>query len=157
MIENKLDKIIELLKEKTETKTHEAIKNQRQRFKNNGNGTITDITTGLMWLKNANHFDKDMEWEESIDACENLNFAGHNDWRLPTVDELLSLIDRSNHDPALPDDHPFKNGQSDYWSASSYVPLPGLAWRVGMSYGDVSYSRKSYNGYVWPVRISPGN
>jgi hypothetical protein len=167
MIEEKVDKIIEVLKQLTDiTKpnpTPQSIDacfgiNQNKRFVDNGDGTIFDTDTGVMWLQNANHFNDTFEWQDSVDVCAALDFAGHNDWRLPTVKEIISLIDYGENNPVLPKGHPFKNVQSDfYWSASSYVPDPHYAWGVYMGSGTVNYNHRSYNGYVWPVRISPDN
>lgn len=60
-------------------------------FKDNGNGTITDNATGLMWMQNDNG--SAIIWENALSYAENFSFAGHSDWRLPDVKELQSLID----------------------------------------------------------------
>ncbi len=71
-------------------------------FKDNGNGTITDKATGLMWmkvdsgkLKAGNNKDGKMNWQEALDWAEKLGYAGHSDWRLPNAKELHSIIDYS--------------------------------------------------------------
>ncbi len=75
-------------------------------------GTVTDNLTGLMWIQNANAgSDCDgadtggKTWAialSSAAACNTSSYAGYTDWRLPNVNELLSLIDRSRFNPALP-------------------------------------------------------
>ncbi|MCX5809727.1 MAG: DUF1566 domain-containing protein [Proteobacteria bacterium] len=77
-----------------------------------------------------------------------------NKWRLPTRQELESLLDLNNYNPALPKNHPFINVQSNYyWSSSSYAGNTNGAWVVGMGSGYVGSSSKTYgNRYVWPVR-----
>lgn len=60
-------------------------------FKDNGNGTITDNATGLMWMQNDNG--SPVLWENSLSYAENFSYAGYSDWRLPDVKELQSLID----------------------------------------------------------------
>ncbi len=62
-------------------------------FVDNGDGTISDLTTGLMWMKND--YGKKIMWKEALAYCENLEFAGYDDWRLPNVKELQSIIDYS--------------------------------------------------------------
>lgn len=59
-------------------------------YTDNGNGTITDNVTGLMWQQNPG--DK-MDYENAINGVENFNLAGYTDWRVPTIKELYSLMD----------------------------------------------------------------
>jgi hypothetical protein len=62
-------------------------------FTNNGDSTISDNATGLMWMK----FDSDstMNWEEALAYAESMEFAEYSDWRLPDVKELQSIVDYS--------------------------------------------------------------
>lgn len=124
------------------------------RFLDNGDGTVTDSETGLMWTTDANLFSTTKTWQEAIDYCKNLSIEGYSGWRLPSVKELLSLIDYATYNPALPADHPFLNVQpSYYWSSTAYASNPYCAWVVGMWYGGVDFDGKSYYYYyVWPVR-----
>lgn len=62
-------------------------------FTDNGDGTVTDNATGLMWMQNDNG--APVLWENALSYCENLSFAGHNDWRLPDAKELQSIVDYS--------------------------------------------------------------
>lgn len=72
-------------------------------FQNNGDGTVTDTNTHLMWQRQAADTNGDgnagdpsldrLNWESAKNFCENLSFAGYEDWRLPTVSEFYSLID----------------------------------------------------------------
>jgi hypothetical protein len=61
------------------------------KFKDNGDGTITDQATGLTWMKTDSV--KGMDWPTALDYAENLKLAGHDDWRLPNAKELQSIID----------------------------------------------------------------
>ncbi|MBL1214363.1 MAG: DUF1566 domain-containing protein [Ignavibacteriae bacterium] len=60
-------------------------------FSNNGDGTISDNATGLMWMQNDSQ--SGMNWEDALSFAENLDFAGYSDWRLPNVKELQSIVD----------------------------------------------------------------
>jgi len=76
-------------------------------YHENGDGTITDLVTGLMWQKSPdtngdgiiNYADK-LSYNEAVAAPDTLQFAGYTDWRLPTVKELYSLIEFSGLDPS---------------------------------------------------------
>lgn len=65
----------------------------KNNFKNNNDGTISDQATGLTWMQNDSA--TKMNWEEALSYAKNANFAGHNDWRLPTAKELQSIVDYS--------------------------------------------------------------
>lgn len=62
-------------------------------FVDNGNGTITDKATGLMWAKADNG--KGIEWTDALPYAESATLAGYSDWRLPNVKELQSIVDYS--------------------------------------------------------------
>jgi len=133
-----------------------------ERFTDNGDGTITDNRTGLMWTKDAGTPTVGScsggikNWQEALDyiACLNsINHLGYSDWKLPGVKELISLVDYSRFGPPLPLSHPFLNVQPHYyWSSSSYAYSTGYAWIVSMWNGYVSLDGKTSNYYVWPVR-----
>jgi hypothetical protein len=68
-------------------------------FTDNGDGTISDRATGLMWMKVDSG--KGLEWRDALSYAENLEFAGHDDWKLPNVKELQSIVDYSGVYPAI--------------------------------------------------------
>jgi hypothetical protein len=124
-------------------------------FTDNGDGTVTDNLTGLIWLKDASN------WTTALSAANGLadgtcglsDSSSAGDWRLPNVHELTSLIDPGQVAPALPVGHPFTGVQSDvYWSSTTYANITSSAWFVGLNFGSVSDVNKSYAYYVWPVR-----
>jgi len=55
------------------------------------NGIVTDHTTGLMWQDNEKDGGVSLPWEEAKEYCENLSLGGYEDWRLPTIGELVNL------------------------------------------------------------------
>ena len=110
------------------------------RFTDNGDGTITDNLTGLIWLKNANCFGT-RTWDQALSDCNGLSNGScgltdgsvDGDWRLPNVNELISLVDRGRLIPPLPFGHPFTNVRSDpYWSSTTAADSSFYAWYVDM-------------------------
>jgi hypothetical protein len=81
----------------------------------NGDGTVTDKLTRLMWLQKTDG--KKRAWEPSIQYCEDLEFAGHSDWMLPHNKELTSLVDLRKQKPAIDTDFfPDTDYKAYYWS-----------------------------------------
>jgi hypothetical protein len=134
------------------------------RFTDNGNGTMTDKLTGLIWMKNANGFGQ-LTWAQALSSANGLQsgMAGltdgskPGDWRLPNVKEFLSLIDYSRS-PPLPANHPFTNLAPYYYWSSTNFPFGGgsYAWYVDVAfYGNVNASGTGDSFYVWCVRGGP--
>ena len=139
------------------------------RFTKNGNGTVTDNLTGLIWLENANCFGS-QTWVNAMNsanalasgACGLTDSSAAGDWRLPNVKELQSLIDYAYYGPALSNTagtgqwtagDPFTNVQNYYyWSSSSFVNGPAIAWLVYVINGYVVINDRTLTIYVWPVR-----
>ena len=66
-------------------------------YTDNGDGTITDNVTGLMWQQDPG---AKMTWNEAVDGSDSFALAGYSDWRLPTIKELYSLMEFSGIDPS---------------------------------------------------------
>ena len=109
---------------------------------------VTDSSTGLEWQDDA--IGTTMTWESAITHCEGLSLDGGG-WRLPTVNELVSLVDDSTHNPAI--NPVFQNTASDnYWSSTTSASRTYYAWGVDFSYGSQGNGNKRYNLYVRCVR-----
>ena len=135
-----------------------------QRFTDNGNGTVTDSLTGLMWLKDGGCMKA--KWQSALTAVADLNnhqlqnncagYTGnYSDWRIPTMNELKSLINYGSADSAQwLDSEGFVNVKStDYWSSTSYLGSATKAWMINMIFGTERVgSRKS--AYILAVRIT---
>jgi hypothetical protein len=132
------------------------------RFKINGNGTVTDKLTELVWMRDANAFGV-RTWAQAISDANDLHSGSIpglvdgskvGDWRLPNVRELQSLIDYSQPAPPLPAGHPFTNVQSsNYWSSTTHAGFNAeYAWYVVFSDGIVTSCAKYCGLYVWCVR-----
>ena len=85
-------------------------------FRDNGDNTVTDNATGLTWQKSDDGQTRD--WLGALQYCEALTLAGHDDWRLPNIKELQSIVDYSRHDPAL-DQRFLKQSDKNAWFWSS--------------------------------------
>lgn len=103
-------------------------------FVNHGNGTVTDLGTGLMWLE-ASQDANSLAAAESF--CEQLSFASFTDWRLPTATELLTQIDESRINPAIdPVAFPGSQGNGYYATATKILGEDGNAWSVHLYRGE---------------------
>jgi len=139
------------------------------RFTDNGDQTITDNLTGLMWTKDGNApgpagctTGAGQGWQAALDytACLNTNnYLGYNDWRLPNRTELKSLVNYNElNSVTWLTTQGFVNVQSAsvdfyfYWSSTSYAFNTNNAWCYRMYSGTVRLNFKSHTYYLWPVR-----
>jgi len=119
-------------------------------FTPNGDGTVTDNVTGLMWQQQDDEVPR--SWEDALAYCQAVHTGGHTDWRLPDIKQLKSLVDTSRHDPAI-DPVAFPGAQSRvYWSSSTYAWEPSGAWYVYFGLGYVGNVYKADTYYVRCVR-----
>ena len=141
------------------------------RFTDNGDGTVTDNLTGLIWLKNAN-CDGRKSWANALVFANSLHdgwtgdgsggdcglsdnsIAG--DWRLPNYKELGSLLDLGQFGPALPSGYPFVGLTGEvanrFWSSTTYAPRTSEAWYIEMYNGVSDAFDKGTSAFLWPVR-----
>lgn len=118
-------------------------------FVDNGDETVTDTNTGLMWQKDT--APSLYSWQQALSYCENLTLSGYSDWRLPNKNELQSIIDYNRHNPSI--DPTFSNTVSFlYWSSTTYARYPSYAWYFSYYYGYVVNGSKLTRGYVRAVR-----
>lgn len=124
-------------------------------FQDNGDGTITDQRTGLMWHKCAIGQTGTscageatlMTWANAMSAADNSNgvaFAGYTNWRLPNIKELASLVERSCIRPAL-DLNAFPNTAENaaFWSSTTLTGNPAAIIRLNFIYGEPAQFSKT--------------
>jgi len=95
-------------------------------YRDNGDGTVTDNVTGLMWQKAADSTTYGQV--QAVAYCNGLTLAGHDDWRLPTQIELLSILDYSVTTPSF--NAVFSGPAYYYWSSTLVAGAPTRAWSV---------------------------
>lgn len=122
--------------------------------------TATDRATGRMWVREPGMGKGAVSWTEAMDMVEALNRArwgGFDNWRLPGVRELESLVDLLEHSPALPEGHPFAAPPQGCWTATTSVYEPSYAWVVYFREGAVGVGFKPAADFgLWPVRSLNG-
>jgi len=116
--------------------------------RNNSTQIVTDHNTGLEWQDDVNIT---KTWQGAIDYCEALALDGGR-WRLPNVNELYYIADRSTYHPAM--DSTFKNVNisSYYWSSTTYADYTSVAWVVYFNNGSGGDGVKDISYYVRCVR-----
>ncbi len=119
-------------------------------FTNNGNGTVTDDITGLVWQRENSNTQRN--WSDAVTYCDDMVLGGDSDWRLPTRRELSRIVDFGQSSPSV-NALVFPNTDSaDYWTTTTYVSGVWDAWAVDFTYGEASDVRKQLPNYVRCVR-----
>ena len=144
-------------------------------YTNNGNGTVTDNNTGLMWQRCSVGQNNDatcsgpattFAWyrasgtydasfnSSSLSVCGNLTWGGYSDWRLPGKKELMSIVDYAIPYPGQTISSAYFSNTvaSGYWSSTTYANYPSYAWYVYFYNGHVGGNDKDYSNYVRCVR-----
>jgi hypothetical protein len=119
----------------------------RARLVDNGNNTVTDNTRNLMWQK---HPQGTFNWQTAINYCNELAFAGFDDWRLPHLKELYSLMDHEQT-PHYIDQNLF-TAIGEFWSSTANIRNVSDAWRINFTSGNVDTSPKVNSIMVMCIR-----
>ena len=123
------------------------------RYKVNGE-VVTDKLSSLMWQRSDDGQKK--SWSEAKDYCASLKLLGHKDWRLPSIDELVSIVDKKKFAPAI-DRKAFECKNAYYWSATEATDKGAkLTDARGVMFKNGNHMRyfKDYKDYVRCVRSS---
>jgi len=126
-------------------------------------GATCGTSAGLAICPTTSAADQLCTWDEAFLACNALNsanagsgYAGRKNWRLPTIDDLQTIIDRSKASGAAIDLTYFPASLANvYWSSSIYIANTTDAWRVHFASGEVLYYGKTFNYYVRCVSTGP--
>jgi hypothetical protein len=129
------------------------------RFTDNGEGQITDNLTGLVWLRDADCFGK-RRWVIALVLANSLESGqcGLTDgsipgqWRLPNRNELRSLFNLQNSNPATDLNAPLSTGNVLYWTSTSYPANAARAWEIPVIDGAIGHFAKTNSRLVTAVR-----
>ncbi|MBV6492034.1 MAG: hypothetical protein LDLANPLL_00023 [Turneriella sp.] len=136
-------------------------------YTDNGDGTVTDSRTNLRWQKCSNNLSgtscssgtaTQLSWVNAIAYCESLNlgsFGNSTAWRLPSKNELVSIVDRSRSSPAIDTAAFPATVPGLYWSSSTYVSSVSNAWNVNFDYGNTLSNAKTASTSVRCVSDGP--
>ena len=118
------------------------------RYAAHANDTVTDHKTGLVWQRTDDG--QKRNWADAGQYCVDLVLGGKSDWRAPSIDELVTIVDFSQPGPAI---DPVFNCHSDfYWSGSSFIINTAYGWDVYFGFGYSSYWDKADVYYIRCVR-----
>ena len=133
-------------------------------YTDNGNGTITDNRTGLMWKKcsepdtttNCSGSPTAYTWANAITQCEGLSYASRTDWRLPNAVELFSITVQQGSAPLINTTYFPSTVSNAYWTSTTRATNTANALRVAFDLGIVNKdSAKTGANYVRCVRAGP--
>jgi hypothetical protein len=119
-----------------------------------GGAAVKDDRTGLTWEQEPDR-EHDV-WSRSNERCAAKDVGGEQGWRAPSLEELKTLIDPAQRDPALPPDHPFSNIKSEiYWTSTPDPKDDIVAWQVSFFTGEAVTDQKSGTRRMWCVLGKP--
>ncbi|MGB8297967.1 MAG: DUF1566 domain-containing protein [Polyangia bacterium] len=120
-------------------------------YTDNGDGTVTDTVTGLMWQK-AVSATATYTLAQAVAYCPTLTLAGHSDWRLPSLVELFSIVDAGQSNPSINGTYFPSTPANWFWSSSPVAGSPSYPWVVDFYLGGAGSSDFSDIDYVRCVR-----
>ncbi len=128
-----------------------------------GQAVVTDLETGLMWARCAvgqtgaactGSGNDQLTWGQALTVARESTHAGFDDWRVPNIEELVSLVETGCHTPAI-NTVVFPNiaaGGLGPWSSTTRATVPGQAWRIWLNDGQTSSLGKATVSSVRLVR-----
>jgi hypothetical protein len=119
-------------------------------FTDNGDGTVTDTATNIMWQQQDDGTVKN--WAEALTYCENLSLGDHDDWRAPNIKELKSIIDTSRTGRTVDTRYFLNTKGGHYWSSTTAADPHSHAWVGSLVVGKVELLPKTTTCPVLCVR-----
>ena len=126
---------------------------QAEFIRDNTLEVVNDTTNNLMWQDNEDVKTVKESWQDAIDYCEALNFAGYDDWSLPNITELLSITDKTKSNPAMKSAFNNYSLTDGYWSSTPYANDANAMWSVSFYSATEKTENNTANGFIRCVRI----
>ena len=124
-------------------------------FTDNGDGTVTDNRTGLMWQKVEQA--AAIAWEDGFAAASALRLGGYDDWRMPNIKELRSIHSDAVVRPTIDTKYFPGTAAAIFWSSTTQIGQNGVtAWTIDFNFGVVSYNPKTDRLHLRAVRGGAG-
>jgi len=114
------------------------------------NGVVSDNYCGLMWQQKTGK--KNITWQEAIGYCKKIKLAGYNNWRVPKIDELMSLINKNGFAISINTKHFPDTIEGFYWTSSDDKNDKSQVWLVFFDNGFGHHSYKDRKGHIRCVR-----
>lgn len=110
-----------------------------------------DERTGLIWQDNRFVESETVNYLQAERLCRDLRLGNYTDWRIPTIKELLSIVDYKKYDPAIVDGFGIAEARY-YWSSTQYMGDPDKVWGIDFKDGSTDGNGKAYDRRVRCVR-----
>ena len=128
---------------------------------NMNSAAVLDRETGLVWERSPSTTPFTFAAEQALLHCNNLSLGNRKGWRLPSIQELSSLVDAdpaNTNSPRLPPGHPFQNLQNVYWSVNPFqIGLnQGFVWTLILPDGSLGGDFGNIPHFVWCVHGGKG-
>jgi len=120
-------------------------------YSDNGDGTVTDNCTALMWQQLCDDIPRN--WDAALSYCEDLDLAENTNWRLPSISELQSLVDYGRSEPAIDTSIFEGNYSANYSSSTTRDSNQTEHWSIEFGQGYMYfYNKAGHSSYVRCVR-----
>jgi hypothetical protein len=113
---------------------------------------IRVANTNLIWEDTTHAEETKVTFNEAKSYCSELELGGFKDWRLPTLQELLTIVDYKRYKPAIIKGFNQVNRDTLYWSSTHYIKEADEYWGVSFKDGSTSNASINYDRYVRCVR-----
>ncbi len=109
---------------------------------------VKDPQRGILWEDTPHNQSEKLNYQRAQNYCQELILGEFKEWRLPTLMELLSIVDYSKYQPAILKEFQYVTDDALYWSSTPYVRSQDERWGVNFKDGSTSNASINYDRYV---------